>query len=147
MIGGELTHVTDNINMQRCLQGQLKSSAEAALILQQARDLQGIPKTEQELKTERCKVWCQLFWSSFILSFLFNLIDTGSDLLIGYRYYNEMSGTTRTDHATDICDEQSQFQPENSTFNLNCNSTNGQISIRCFPKALLPEQGYYYVMS
>ena len=56
MDGGPLTHVSDNIQMQRCLQSQLKSSAEAAIILQQARDLQGIPKTEQELKTERCKV-------------------------------------------------------------------------------------------
>ena len=56
MDGGPLTHVSDNIQMQRCLQRQLKSSAEAAIILQQARDLQGIPKTEQELKTERCKV-------------------------------------------------------------------------------------------
>ena len=56
MDGGPLTHVSGNIQMQRCLQSQLKSSAEAAIILQQARDLQGIPKTEQELKTERCKV-------------------------------------------------------------------------------------------
>ena len=147
VIGGELTHVADNIQMQRCLQGQLKSSAEAALILQQARDLQGIPKTEQELKTERCKVWCQLFWSSFILSFLFNLIDTGSDLLIGYRYYNEMSGTTRTDHATDQCDEQYQLQPSNSSqLNQNCDQSAGPINLSCFPIALSPEQGYNYVM-
>jgi hypothetical protein len=64
---------------------QLKTSAEAAIILEQSRALQGIPKTERELKAERGKVWSRLFFSSLLLSLLFNAIDTGSDILIMIR--------------------------------------------------------------
>ncbi len=57
----DITHEADQQKLQRCLRDQLKSSAEAAIILEQARALQGIPKTERELKAERGKV--QLIYS------------------------------------------------------------------------------------
>ena len=40
IIGTETHHVTEQIHMQRCLRNQLKSSAEAAIILDQCRALQ-----------------------------------------------------------------------------------------------------------
>ena len=40
IIGTETHHVTEQIHMQRCLRKQLKSSAEAAIILDQCRALQ-----------------------------------------------------------------------------------------------------------
>ena len=82
---GMMLHVSDQIQLQRCLRGQLKSSAEAAIILEQSRALQGIPKTERELKTEKAKVWSRLFFASLLLMLLFNAIDTGSDILIVVR--------------------------------------------------------------
>merc|ERR1712088_536954 len=78
----ELSHEADQLKLMRCLRGQLKSSAEAAIILEQSRAIQGIPKTERELKAERGKVWSKLFFASLLLFLLFNLIDTGSDILI-----------------------------------------------------------------
>ena len=89
----DLTHEADQIKLQRCLRGQLKSSAEAAVILDNVRALQGIPKTEHELKMETCKVWSRLFFSSLMLSLLFNLVDNGSDTLIMFRYYNDWQET------------------------------------------------------
>ena len=86
---GELLHVADQIKLQRCLRGQLKSSAEAAIILDQCRALQGMPKTDHELKMEKAKVWSRLFFASLLLMLLFNAIDTGSDILIVIRYYFE----------------------------------------------------------
>ena len=86
----EQFHVTEQIKLQRCLRGQLKSSAEAAIILDQSRALQGIPKTEHELKMEKGKVWSRLFFASLLLMLIFNAIDTGSDILIVIRYYYEM---------------------------------------------------------
>ena len=56
----EITHDADQLKLKRCLRGQLKSSAEAAMILDQSRALQGIPKTERELKAENGKVWSRL---------------------------------------------------------------------------------------
>ena len=97
-VESRLTHEADQIKLQRCLRGQLKSSAEAATVLEQVRALQGIPKTEHELKMETCKVWTRLFFASLLLSLLFNLVDNGSDILIMIRYYNdymtESNGTT-----------------------------------------------------
>ena len=97
-VESRLTHEADQIKLQRCLRGQLKSSAEAAIVLEQVRALQGIPKTEHELKMETCKVWTRLFFASLLLSLLFNLVDNGSDILIMIRYYNdymtESNGTT-----------------------------------------------------
>lgn len=74
----DITHEADQLKLQRCLRSQLKSSAEAAIILEQARALQGIPKTERELKAENAKVWSRLFFASLLLSLIFNAIDTGS---------------------------------------------------------------------
>ena len=88
-VESRLTHEADQIRLQRCLRAQLKSSAEAAIVLDQVRALQGIPKTEHELKMESCKVWTRLFFASLLLSLLFNLVDNGSDILIMIRYYNE----------------------------------------------------------
>ncbi len=85
-----LSHEADQLKLQRCLRSQLKSSAEAAIILEQSRALQGIPKTERELKAERGKVWSRLFFASLLLSLLFNAIDTGSDILIMFRYVHLM---------------------------------------------------------
>ena len=75
----------------RCLRKQLKSSAEAAIILEQSRAIQGIPKTQRELKAERGKVWTRLFFSTLFLSLIFNAIDIGSDTLILIRYWRELS--------------------------------------------------------
>ena len=88
---GELGHDADQLKLQRCLRGQLKSSAEAAVILEQSRAIQGIPKTARELKAERGKVWTRLFFSTLFLSLIFNAIDIGSDTLILVRYWNELS--------------------------------------------------------
>jgi len=43
----------------------------AAIILDQSRALQGIPKTERELKAEKGKVWSRLFFASLLLSLIF----------------------------------------------------------------------------
>ena len=85
VLGTDMTHVADQLKLQRCLRSQLKSSAEAAIILDQSRALQGIPKTETELKAERGKVWARLFFASLLLTLIFNAIDTGSDILIMFR--------------------------------------------------------------
>merc|ERR1712240_202306 len=89
----ELSHEADQLKLQRCLRGQLKSSAEAAIILEQSRAIQGIPKTARELKAERGKVWTRLFFSTLFLSLIFNAIDIGSDTLILIRYMRELSAT------------------------------------------------------
>ena len=83
--GSRFTYEADQIKLQRCLRNQLKSSAEAATILDQCRALQGIPKTDKEVKAECCKVWSRLFFSSLLLSLMFNAIDTGSDIMIMIR--------------------------------------------------------------
>ena len=84
-IESPLTHEADQIKLQRCLRTQLKTSAEAATILDQSRALQGIPKTEKELEAEKGKVWSRLFFASLLVSLVFNSIDTGSDILIMIR--------------------------------------------------------------
>ena len=90
-IFSELSHEADQLKLMRCLRGQLKSSAEAAIILEQSRAIQGIPKTARELKAERGKVWTRLFFSTLFLSLIFNAIDIGSDTLILIRYWRELS--------------------------------------------------------
>mgnify|MGYP001227993765 FL=1 len=87
----DLTHEPDQLKLMRCLRGQLKSSAEAAIILEQSRAIQGIPKTQRELKAEKGKVWTRLFFSTLFLSLIFNAIDIGSDTLILIRYWRELS--------------------------------------------------------
>lgn len=87
----ELSHEADQLKLMRCLRRQLKSSAEAAIILEQSRAIQGIPKTTRELKAERGKVWTRLFFSTLFLSLIFNAIDIGSDTLILIRYWRELS--------------------------------------------------------
>ena len=67
-------HEGDQIKLQRCLRSQLKSSAEAAIILDQSRYLQGIPFTQRELKAERGKIWSKLFFASLLLFLLFQFI-------------------------------------------------------------------------
>ena len=80
-----LFHEAKQIELQRCLRTQLKTSAEAATILDQSRALQGIPKTEKELEAEKGKVWSRLFFASLLVSLVFNAIDTGSDIMIMLR--------------------------------------------------------------
>ena len=47
------------------------------------RDLQGIPKTDHEFKTETCKVWCRLFWTSLLLYVPhLSRYHTGADLIV-----------------------------------------------------------------
>ena len=91
LLFSELSHEADQLKLMRCLRGQLKSSAEAAIILEQSRAIQGIPKTTRELKAERGKVWTRLFFSTLFLSLIFNTIDIGSDTLILIRYWRELS--------------------------------------------------------
>merc|ERR1719394_1619780 len=101
---GDLAHESDQRTLQRCIRKQLKSSAEAAVILQQVRDLQGIPKTEKELKAEKGKVWARLFFSTLFLSLIFNAIDIGSDTLILIRYMRELSyaAVSKMNNTTDL---------------------------------------------
>ena len=77
--------MADNLKLQKCIRSQMKSSAEVAVILAQIRDLQGIPKTDHELKMETCKVWCRVFWASLLLYLIFQVIDTGADLIVLFR--------------------------------------------------------------
>ncbi len=142
----ELTHEADQLKLQRCLREQLKSSAEAAIILEQARALQGIPKTERELKAESGKVWSRLFFASLLLSLIFNAIDTGSDILIMIRYYGEMigevisasNGTCVEEDTTPAADIQHCF--------TNGTGLNNTMSIQCFPLFLSPEQKFGYTL-
>lgn len=142
----ELTHEADQLKLQRCLRSQLKSSAEAAIILEQSRALQGIPKTERELKAENGKVWSRLFFASLLLSLIFNAIDTGSDIIIMIRYYGEMMGET-FDSRNSTCSEQiaETHSFDAAVCNRAGNSTE-PISIQCFPLSLTPEQKFGYTL-
>ena len=129
----DITHEADQLKLQRCLRSQLKSSAEAAIILEQSRALQGIPKTERELTAERTKVWSRLFFASLMLSLIFNAVDTGSDILIMIRYYGEMVGDAMM-NSNNTCGEDITKVMEDSEL-PNCNvSANEYISIQCFPQ-------------
>ena len=44
----------------------------------QMQDLQGIPKTDHELKMVTCKV----FWASLLLYHIFQVIDMGANLIV-----------------------------------------------------------------
>ena len=77
LYSGELGHESDQKNLQRCLRNQLKSSSEAAIILEQTRSLQGIPKTVKELKMEKGKVDI----TDFIVYFI-NLAGVGETVLL-----------------------------------------------------------------
>ena len=81
----DMKHEKEQIKLQRCLRSQLKSSAEAAIILDQSRYLQGIPYTKTELKAERCKIWSKLFFASFLLFLLFQFI--GNLFRLFYNYF------------------------------------------------------------
>jgi hypothetical protein len=107
----DLTHEADQLRLQRCLRNQLKSSAEAAIILEQARCLQGIPKTEKELRAENTKVWSRLFFASLLMSLVFNMIDTGSDILIMLRYYSEWMGNAIVS-TNNTCGQDSEIYAE-----------------------------------
>ncbi|XP_040571622.1 uncharacterized protein [Lepeophtheirus salmonis] len=141
----DITHEADQLKLQRCLRGQLKSSAEAAIILEQSRALQGIPKTQRELKAERGKVWSRLFFASLLLSIIFNAIDTGSDVLIMIRYYRELMGET-INRLNSTCGEESDSL-RISKIVRNCNiSSREPISIQCLPSALSPESKFGYTL-
>ena len=136
----DITHEADQLKLQRCLRSQLKSSAEAATILDQSRALQGIPKTERELKAEKGKVWSRLFFASLMLSLIFNAIDTGSDILIMIRYYYELVGEQR--NTSQSCgDDNQQFEYSPPI----CNDTT-MISLQCFPEALSAESKFGYTL-
>lgn len=123
-VESRLTHEADQIKLQRCLRGQLKSSAEAAIVLEQVRALQGMPKTEHELKMETCKVWTRLFFASLLLSLLFNLVDNGSDILIMIRYYNdymrESNGKSIFGGTNSNCGDSNRNEFNQTTAFLNC---------------------------
>ncbi|TRY68445.1 hypothetical protein TCAL_06832 [Tigriopus californicus] len=141
----EITHVADQLKLQRCLRSQLKSSAEASIILDQVRALQGIPKTEPELKAEKCKVWSRLFFSSLLLSLVFNAIDTGSDILIMIRYYHEMMGSNSV--ASNVTCGDDELGNDSDFGAPNCNASGHEpISIQCFPSALSPVQKFGYTL-
>ena len=81
----EEKHYADQQVLRKCIRSQVKSSAEAAVILEQIRALQGMPKTDHELKMETCKVWCRVFWASLLLFVIFQIIDTGADLIVLFK--------------------------------------------------------------
>ncbi len=138
----DLTHEADQLKLQRCLRNQLKSSAEAAIILDQCRALQGIPKTEHELKMERWKVWSKLFFASLLLSLLFNAIDTGSDILIMFRYYGELVGEA-INPANITCGPDDLIYVPPKCDNI----TDGElIDMACFPLALSAESKFGYTL-
>jgi hypothetical protein len=144
----ELTHEADQLKLQRCLRGQLKSSAEAATILDQSRALQGIPKTEHELKAENGKVWSRLFFASLLLSLLFNAIDTGSDILIMIRYYGEMVGDVVAAAGNSTCDDaEEENLPTEQEMALMCGGNltdpNHLYSIQCFPSVTRLHNEYF----
>ena len=142
----EQFHVTEQINLQRCLRQQLKSSAEAAIILDQSRALQGIPKTDHELKMEKGKVWSRLFFASLLLMLIFNAIDTGSDILIVIRYYYEMYPNKDTRLSSTMpCGE---IETNLTANNINCdNITVGQeISIQCIPNDMTGDSKFAYTL-
>ena len=141
----EQFHVTEQIKLQRCLRGQLKSSAEAAIILDQSRALQGIPKTEHELKMEKGKVWSRLFFASLLLMLIFNAIDTGSDILIVIRYYYEMYPENDNSNRRNMpCGEYETGEKQI----INCDKTENvtDISIQCIPQDLTGENKFAYTL-
>lgn len=141
----DITHEADQLKLQRCLRSQLKSSAEAAIILEQSRALQGIPKTDKELKAERGKVWSKLFFASLLLSLLFNAIDTGSDILIMFRYYGELVGETISTSNT-TCGSDSDNSEVYETPVCENLTAHELISIQCFPQALSAESKFGYTL-
>lgn len=140
----EITHEADQLKLQRCLRTQLKSSSEAAIILEQSRALQGIPKTDNELKAERSKVWSKLFFASLLLSLVFNAIDTGSDILIMVRYYGELVGKNLVEGNNTCFNERESFDSQAVCFNHS--TADDLISIQCFPIALSPESKFGYTL-
>jgi len=170
---GDLAHESDQRTLQRCIRKQLKSSAEAAVILQQVRDLQGIPKTEKELKAEKGKVWARLFFSTLFLSLIFNAIDIGSDTLILIRYMRELSysaytGLNNTTDLTGANDNSSELMGKNENnfaepcdrdyygvglttehFKQDCMDKweNGSdIELKCFPMAMDSHAKFGYTL-
>merc|ERR1719458_44007 len=170
---GDLAHESDQRTLQRCIRKQLKSSAEAAVILQQVRDLQGIPKTEKELKAEKGKVWARLFFSTLFLSLIFNAIDIGSDTLILIRYMRELSysaytGLNNTTDLTGANDNSSELMGKNENnfaepcdrdyygvglttehFKQDCTDkwANGSdIELKCFPMAMDSHAKFGYTL-
>lgn len=132
-----LTHEADQLKLQRCLRSQLKSSAEAAIILEQSRALQGIPKTERELKAERGKVWSKLFFASLLLFLLFNLIDTGSDVMIMIRYYGDWhraANKTALTNVSDQCEDIEEINQKDDKYDCDNLTNKTVISIHCFPR-------------
>merc|ERR550534_773541 len=156
---GDLAHESDQRTLQRCIRKQLKSSAEAAVILQQVRDLQGIPKTEKELKAEKGKVWTKLFFSTLFLSLIFNAIDIGSDTLILLRYWRELSRQFLT---TNIKNETSNdilnnLEPcERDYYGIGLPSDRQEcirdwelgknISLNCYPMSMDPQSKFGYTL-
>lgn len=156
----ELTHIPDQLKLQRCLRSQLKSSAEAAIMLDQARCLQGIPKTLDELKKEKTKVWSKLFFSTLFLSLIFNAVDTGSDIMIMMRYFHEFMGDGNMGHSDGSCAPINAPVVRNTIkFNntqnmdpwnlLNCSdrwASRLEVSIQCFPKSMNAQSKFGYTL-
>jgi len=145
----ELTHESDQLKLQRCLRSQLKSSSEAAIINEQSRALQGIPKTPRELKAEKGKVWSKLFFASLFLSLIFNAIDTGSDILIMMRYFNELVGG-ENQNSDNSCDNNENTVKETvAEAAFNCSgewNAGNNITINCFPKEMDPKSKFGYTL-
>ncbi|XP_023333011.1 uncharacterized protein LOC111704873 [Eurytemora carolleeae] len=143
----ELTHESDQLKLQRCLRSQLKSSAEAAIINEQSRALQGIPKTVRELKAEKGKIWSKLFFSTLFLSLIFNAIDTGSDILIMIRYFNELVGKLEISEDTCVTDTYPGIYNDTA---FDCEEANWEkgnnITIKCFPLKMDPQSKFGYTL-
>jgi len=160
----ELSHEADQLKLQRCLRGQLKSSAEAAIILEQSRAIQGIPKTARELKAERGKVWSKLFFATLFLSLIFNAVDIGSDTLILLRYWRELSNVFRSfDNSTTIDNEGdhlNNIEPcERDYYGIGLTDTKiyrqdclndwddgKNISLKCFPMGMNSQSKFGYTL-
>ena len=127
----EETHARDQISLKRCMRDQLKSSADSTLIQRQLEYMQGIPKTEHELKMEKCRIWSSLFFSVLLLGVTYSTLDYGSDIILVTRYGHEINETSRAKVQNDCRD---LWQ-------------NGDmISIKCFPESMAPNEKFYMTL-
>ena len=128
----EENHVRDQINLKRCMRDQLKSSADSSRIQWQLEYLQGLPRTDHELKMEKCRVWCGLFWSVLVLGVFYSALDYGSDILLVTRYNRQTNNETSRER-------ERVYQKECSD-----KWESGEaISIHCFPASLTQQEKFF----
>ena len=94
---------------------------------------------------EKAKVWSRLFFASLLLSFLFNAIDTGSDILIMFRYYYELYPERKTNSSNVDCGGVMAEQQHYTDICVN-KTESEQLSIQCIPTELQPASKFGYTL-